>query len=250
MLKNKKMLVSSGFSPPKKDNYFVAIAITPYNLVDPAVKYNRSTPRDAILFGVTRPTAGDSSANDQLLYGHIPNLEFMEYIDMEWMHHYFGNRIHNVYPSAIYPGAPLTHEVNLMACGNPVLQWLSEDLINGSYAVPKDESKMIMDKILPIHRHFALKDMHISRLNMTEHYYFMSIHGVIQGYTGLGSKAKLILDNRAQFAHDRVQLVISGLSYGKNLAPEFVFPNGTVLRFDTEDQNPLSRRRSTRQKLP
>ena len=65
---------------------------------------------------------GSSSADDQLLYGYIPNLLTWEYIDMEWMHHYFGNKIHPIFPSATYPGAPLTHEVHLMGCGNPVLQ--------------------------------------------------------------------------------------------------------------------------------
>ena len=126
MLESAKMKISSALNPPDKDNYFFAVGITPHNLTDEKIRKSKSVPKDVILFGVTRPIAGKSSTNDKLLYGYIPRLAppntSMNYVDIEFMHHYFGNKVHPTFPSATYSGAPLSHDFNLDKWFSEVLQ--------------------------------------------------------------------------------------------------------------------------------
>merc|ERR1719312_1156923 len=79
--------VSSDFYPPNKDNYFVAVGITPHDFNNNSIveRYEKGELKnDVIIMGVRRPVAGKSgSMDDQPFYGYLDNLRDNENLTLQ-----------------------------------------------------------------------------------------------------------------------------------------------------------------------
>jgi len=223
ILSGTELQLSSGFNPPKKDNYFVAVGITTHNM--------ESKEKDVIIMGVRRPKGGNSNDEDEVFYGYIEQLgkKVNTYHDIEWMYNYFGKKLLEVFPSAIYPGAPLGHVFKFWR-HDFFLQWFSPKMGKSSFAMTKNQTEEVISKMDKRYQD-EFKDIAMASLDVKKKYHWLFMDGYAEDDFRKTGKLSLRLTNhnksKIAIAHDTLPMVLTPGSSPTDLQPLFFMPNGT-----------------------
>lgn len=218
--------LSSGFNPPKKDNYFVAVGITTDDLHK--AKDDPTIQKDMIIMGVRRPKGGHSNDEDEVFYGYVEKLSdyITTYHDIEWMYHYFGKTIQQVFHSAIYQGAPVGNVFKFWG-HNFFLQWFSPQMGKSSFAMTKNQTEDVMSKMDERYKD-QFKDIAMASLDVKKEYYWLFFSGYADD--DFRKTRKLSIINGSMHAsREPLPMVLTSGSSPTTLQPVFFMPNGTLV---------------------